>query len=197
MKDRQIVAVKNAIYHSTKRKTFTDFLLYCIKKVLDPEWGNAEIRKPPAERHPIMQWYDALCRDQAETIKVPGEVSSAPVTGALSLAIWASPPDAGTASRGTGRAPPATSPRSRRCGYARQRQLRNLLRQAAFSWRGQQRQGPQNEFLRGQVNVKDTEIKELTERARETNHLIAGLQHMLTPLLGSREKDPVGQGSFP
>ena len=45
----------------------------------------------------------------------------------------------------------------------------------------------ENEFLRGQVTVKDAQIKELTERARETNHLIAGLQHMLTPLLGSRD----------
>src|SRR4051794_30642216 len=42
----------------------------------------------------------------------------------------------------------------------------------------------ENEFLRGQVTVKDKQIGELTERARETNHLIAGLQKMLTPLLG-------------
>jgi hypothetical protein len=47
----------------------------------------------------------------------------------------------------------------------------------------------ENEFLRGQVVVKDTQIKDLTERARETNHLIAGLQKMLTPLLGNR-RDP-------
>ena len=46
----------------------------------------------------------------------------------------------------------------------------------------------ENEFLRGQITVKDSQIKELTERARETNHLIAGLQHMLTPLLGSRDR---------
>jgi hypothetical protein len=39
----------------------------------------------------------------------------------------------------------------------------------------------ENEFLRGQINVKDGQIKELTERARETNILIAGLQKMLTP----------------
>ena len=32
--------------------------------------------------------------------------------------------------------------------------------------------------------MKDVQIKDLTERARETNHLIAGLQKMLTPLLG-------------
>jgi hypothetical protein len=40
----------------------------------------------------------------------------------------------------------------------------------------------ENEFLRGQVTVKDTQIGELTERARETNHLIAGLQKMFMPL---------------
>ena len=42
----------------------------------------------------------------------------------------------------------------------------------------------ENEFLRRQIVVKDDQIKDLTERARETNHLIAGLQKMLTPLLG-------------
>jgi hypothetical protein len=39
-------------------------------------------------------------------------------------------------------------------------------------------------FLRTEVAVKNDQIKDLTERARETNHLIAGLQKMLTPLLG-------------
>jgi hypothetical protein len=42
----------------------------------------------------------------------------------------------------------------------------------------------ENEFLRGEITVKNDQIKDLTERARETNHLIAGLQKMLTPLLG-------------
>ena len=42
----------------------------------------------------------------------------------------------------------------------------------------------ESEFLRKQITVKDEQIKDLTERARETNHLIAGLQKMLTPLLG-------------
>lgn len=43
----------------------------------------------------------------------------------------------------------------------------------------------ENEFLRGQMGVKDTQIKEMTERARETNILIGGLQKMLSPLLGA------------
>jgi hypothetical protein len=48
-------------------------------------------------------------------------------------------------------------------------------------------------FLRSEVAVKNDQIKDLTERARETNHLIAGLQRMLTPLLGrpeERQPDP-------
>jgi hypothetical protein len=42
-------------------------------------------------------------------------------------------------------------------------------------------------FLRSEVAVKNDQIKDLTERARESNNLIAGLQKMLTPLLGRGE----------
>jgi hypothetical protein len=49
----------------------------------------------------------------------------------------------------------------------------------------------ENTFLREQIGVKDVQIKDLTERARETNHLIAGLQKMLTPLLGHPIGSPV------
>src|ERR1700723_887011 len=45
-------------------------------------------------------------------------------------------------------------------------------------------------FLRTEVSVKNDQIKDLTERARETNHLIAGLQKMLTPLLGRSNDTP-------
>src|SRR6185503_18602582 len=48
----------------------------------------------------------------------------------------------------------------------------------------------ENDFLRKQIGVKDDQIKDLTERARETNHLIAGLQKMLTPLLGRAHETP-------
>lgn len=40
-------------------------------------------------------------------------------------------------------------------------------------------------FLREEITTKNAQIKELTERSRETNHLIGGLQRMLSPLLGS------------
>jgi hypothetical protein len=49
----------------------------------------------------------------------------------------------------------------------------------------------ENDFLRQQIGVKDEQIKDLTERARETNHLIAGLQKMLTPLLGRAGDAPL------
>src|SRR6266571_1206904 len=52
----------------------------------------------------------------------------------------------------------------------------------------------ENEFLRGQITVKDVQIKDLTERARETNHLIAGLQRMLTPLLGTPDRTHEEEG---
>jgi hypothetical protein len=44
-------------------------------------------------------------------------------------------------------------------------------------------------FLRSEIVVKNEQIKDLTERARETNHLIAGLQRMLSPLLGTSRDD--------
>ena len=46
-------------------------------------------------------------------------------------------------------------------------------------------------FLRTEVSIKNDQIKDLTERARETNHLIAGLQKMLTPLLARSEQTHV------
>jgi hypothetical protein len=56
----------------------------------------------------------------------------------------------------------------------------------------------QNVFLRGQIAVKDDQIKDLTERARETNYLISGLQKMLTPLLGrGGPANGIGDNSSP
>ncbi len=47
----------------------------------------------------------------------------------------------------------------------------------------------QNEFLRQQIDTKDTQIMELTTRSRETHSLFAQLQHMLSPLLGTGRGD--------
>lgn len=80
---QQLVAVGNCIHHSPKWKTFIDFLDDYLKVKLTPEWGNAELAKPLGERHTIMQWYDALCRLQAEVIQIPGEPAHIEMNGVL------------------------------------------------------------------------------------------------------------------
>jgi hypothetical protein len=47
----------------------------------------------------------------------------------------------------------------------------------------------ENEFLRKQIGVKDDQIKDLTERARETNFLIQGLQNLFLQLNPARQSD--------
>lgn len=42
----------------------------------------------------------------------------------------------------------------------------------------------ENHFLRSEITVKNDQIKDLTERARETNHLIARLYDSLKLVLG-------------
>jgi hypothetical protein len=61
----------------------------------------------------------------------------------------------------------------------------------------------ENDFLRTQIAVKDEQIKDLTERSRETNFLIQGLQKMLTPLLlkpnshrDGRDASPADESAF-
>ena len=45
-------------------------------------------------------------------------------------------------------------------------------------------------FLRDEISTKNAQIKELTERSRETNLLVGGLQRMLAPLLGQPDPYP-------
>jgi hypothetical protein len=53
-KGYRFVAVGNKLHYG-KWKSFPDFLTNYIKDTLGGEWGNAEIAKPLAERHPLMQ----------------------------------------------------------------------------------------------------------------------------------------------
>jgi hypothetical protein len=46
----------------------------------------------------------------------------------------------------------------------------------------------ENEFLRGQVSVKDKLIADMQDRAHETNALINGLQRLLAPLLAAPDR---------
>jgi hypothetical protein len=51
---------------------------------LGPEWGTAEIKRPLAERHPLLVWYQRLCEFQHAHYAGQGQVSTAPANGAVS-----------------------------------------------------------------------------------------------------------------
>lgn len=83
-KDQQIVAVGNTLYYSPKWKTFSDFLPGYLGAVFGPQWGNAEIAKPPDERHLIVQWYQAYCQLQGKHLDdEPGEIKTMPMKGVV------------------------------------------------------------------------------------------------------------------
>lgn len=82
-KGYQFVAVGGRLHYG-KWKTFFEFLSDYIKQTIGSDWGNAEIAKPLEHRHPILQWYDAVCRYQQKMFLEPGKVHTAPATGATS-----------------------------------------------------------------------------------------------------------------
>ncbi|MHB1236854.1 MAG: YecA family protein [Gallionella sp.] len=82
-KGYRFVAVGNHLHYG-KWKSFPDFLTDYIKQTLGSEWGNAELAKPLAERHPLLQWYDKVARLQTAHAKEPGALFSTPMTGAVS-----------------------------------------------------------------------------------------------------------------
>ena len=80
-KDYQLVAVGNRVHYGNSGNLY-DFLGDYIRQILTAEWGNSEIAKPLSERHPNPQWYDAVCALQRRANIEPGQVRSAPMTGA-------------------------------------------------------------------------------------------------------------------
>lgn len=76
----KFVAVGSTVYGGSW-KTFIDFLQDFIDSELTREWGNAEIKKPLEDRHPIMKWYDGLCRFQKKHGGEKGKVYQAVPNG--------------------------------------------------------------------------------------------------------------------
>jgi hypothetical protein len=83
--DHQFVAVGLSLYPMKDCKTFPDFLARYIQIKLGAEWGTAELAKPLTERHPIMQWFDAIGRYRLVEAKgkPPGEIHESVITGAV------------------------------------------------------------------------------------------------------------------
>ena len=76
------VAVGNKVYFGKEWKTFPDFLIHFAGNVMGQEWGKAELQKSEAEMHPVALWYRRLCFIQKNYAKKPGEIFTAPDTGA-------------------------------------------------------------------------------------------------------------------
>jgi len=80
----RFVAVGSKLYSSDKWKTFHDFLTHYLKDVFGSDWGQAELKKDPEKRHPIIQWLTltgVYYRQQAPSQK--GPFFSARMTGAV------------------------------------------------------------------------------------------------------------------
>jgi hypothetical protein len=78
----RFVAIKGRLTHSQRWKTFHDFLKDYLGIVLGREWVNEEQKKPLAQRHLVLRWYHHLCLHQWKFVTTPGELYSAPMTGA-------------------------------------------------------------------------------------------------------------------
>lgn len=79
----RVVAVGNQLRWGKTWKTFFDFLGDYIKTSLTPDWGNAELKKPLEQRHPLIQWYHMLCTFQRAAIPNKNGIYDARMTGAV------------------------------------------------------------------------------------------------------------------
>ncbi len=81
----RLVAVGSELHWNKSWRTFHDFLFAYIRRVFTPEWGNAELKKELAQRHPIMQWYQKLCDfQQAHTVQRDA-IHTGEMTGSIKL----------------------------------------------------------------------------------------------------------------
>jgi hypothetical protein len=77
----RFVAVGGRVVASPRWKTLHDFLMDYVRNALGADWGTAEIARPADERHPVVTWYQTICRQQREAT-APGGPVRTPVTGA-------------------------------------------------------------------------------------------------------------------
>lgn len=83
----KIVAVGNEVHWSKKWKTFPDFLMDYFKKVLGPEWGNAQLAEDRKHWSPIFEWYAQTCEYQKEVL-TDGQPHEIEMTGAACGTMW-------------------------------------------------------------------------------------------------------------
>lgn len=79
----RFVAVGNEVKYSRDWKAFPDFLASYLKQVMGSAWGEVELGRPLKERHPLMQWYAALCDLQREHFDRSKTIQSMPSAGVV------------------------------------------------------------------------------------------------------------------
>ena len=68
----------------TKAKTFHEFLWEYIKTALGGDWGNKELAKSTADRHPLLNWYQQAAEYINSNIRERGKVQRIRATGIVS-----------------------------------------------------------------------------------------------------------------
>ena len=81
-KGYRFVVVGDKYYCSKSWITFHDFLFDHVKHVFGEEWANNELKRDFADRHPILQWYELACKEQAKMATERGVPHPTPMSGA-------------------------------------------------------------------------------------------------------------------
>lgn len=79
--DRRLVAIGKSKMWG-KWKTVPDFLMDYIKRTIGSDWGNAELAKPSAERHPLLNQYQQVCAAQTQSHRGEDGLFHSETTGA-------------------------------------------------------------------------------------------------------------------
>jgi hypothetical protein len=76
------------LYFSKAWKTFPDFLMDHFKFCVGEPWWKEQVARAAEKRHPLYHWYVLTCEYQKNTIPKPGEVTEAPMIGAVLGVMW-------------------------------------------------------------------------------------------------------------
>jgi hypothetical protein len=79
----RVIAVGNTLYR-TKAKTFHEFLWEYVKTIFGGSWGNAELARPPDQRHPLLNWYQKTAEYINSHIREPGKIHNIASVGIVS-----------------------------------------------------------------------------------------------------------------
>jgi hypothetical protein len=84
---RRLVVIGSEVFDAGNCKTFHEVLLAYLRVILGEEWIKKELEKKLANRHPILQWQNAMTSYQRENIQGPSKIQTASNIGAISALL--------------------------------------------------------------------------------------------------------------